>query len=90
MKTYGEWKHKSTILDVYIRFRWVVTFKFQPLYPGETSPRCPLDRKLGGPLQGLETLALQPVAVTIELQRDFSYLHIFNIYLYLVVFLVNF
>jgi hypothetical protein len=53
-------------------------------------PRYPFDRKLGGPLQRLETLALDPIAVTIELQRDFSDLHIFNIYLHFTSILINF
>jgi hypothetical protein len=34
----GEWRYSSTILDLGIRWRWVVSFTLRPLYPGEKSP----------------------------------------------------
>jgi hypothetical protein len=37
------------ILDLGTIWRWVVSFTPQPLYPQGKSPRCPLDRRLGGP-----------------------------------------
>jgi hypothetical protein len=45
----GEWRYSSTILDLGTRWRWVVSFKPQPLWPGGNSPWFPLDRMLGGP-----------------------------------------
>jgi hypothetical protein len=44
MKTYG-----STILDLSTRWRRVVGFMPQPLYPQEKSPWYALYRRLGGP-----------------------------------------
>jgi hypothetical protein len=41
-----EWRYSFTILDLGIRWRWVVSFTLQPLYPPGKSPRCPLDRML--------------------------------------------
>jgi hypothetical protein len=39
MKKKGEWKYSSTILDLSTRWwRWVASFKLQPLYPQEISP----------------------------------------------------
>jgi hypothetical protein len=37
------------ILDLSTRWRWVVSFTSQPLYPQGKSPWYPLDRRLGGP-----------------------------------------
>jgi hypothetical protein len=37
------------ILDLGTRWRWVVSFMSQPLYPQEKGPWYPLDRRLGGP-----------------------------------------
>jgi len=34
---------------VVARWRWVVSFTLRPLYSRRKSPRCPLDKKLGGP-----------------------------------------
>jgi hypothetical protein len=36
------------ILDLGIRWRWVVSFMRRPLYPQGKSPCYPLDRRLGG------------------------------------------
>jgi len=44
MKTY--WR---SILDLGTRWRWVVSFTPQPLYPQGNSPWYPLGRRLGGP-----------------------------------------
>jgi hypothetical protein len=49
------WRHTGKcrcnyiVLDVDTRWRWVVRLTPRPLYPGEHSPRYPLDRSLGGP-----------------------------------------
>jgi len=37
------------IVNLSTRWNWVDTFTFRPLYPRRKSPRCPLDRRLGGP-----------------------------------------
>jgi hypothetical protein len=42
-----EWRYSSTILDLSTRWKWVVSFTPQPLYPWVRSPRYPLDWKLG-------------------------------------------
>jgi hypothetical protein len=45
----GEWRYSSTILDLFTKLRWVVSFAHRPLYPLGNNPRYPLDRKLGAP-----------------------------------------
>jgi hypothetical protein len=78
MKAY--WESEGTaprILDLATRWRWVVSFVPQPLYPQGKSPWYPLDRRLGGPqsrsgrggdeknsqtLPGLEPPIIQSVA----------------------------
>jgi hypothetical protein len=65
------------ILDLGIRWRWVVNFTPRPLYPQRKSPWYPLDRGLGGhqsrsgrggeeknsqPQPALEHPIIQPVA----------------------------
>jgi hypothetical protein len=45
----GEWRYSSTILDLSVRWRWLVSFTPQPLYPRGNSPRYSLDRNLGEP-----------------------------------------
>jgi len=37
------------ILNLGIKWKWVVSFMHRPLYPRVKSPRCPLDRRLVGP-----------------------------------------
>jgi hypothetical protein len=32
MKTYGEWRYSSTIHDLGIRWRWMVSFKPRTIY----------------------------------------------------------
>jgi hypothetical protein len=51
MKAYwGNGDIAPGILDLGTRWRWVVSFTPQPLYPqGKTLPRYPLDRRLSGP-----------------------------------------
>jgi hypothetical protein len=50
MKTYwGSGDIAPRILDLGTRWRWVVSFTPRPLYPQETSPWYPLDRRLGEP-----------------------------------------
>jgi hypothetical protein len=50
MKTYwGSGGIAPRILDLGTRWRWVVSFTPQPLYPRGKSPWYPLDRRLGGP-----------------------------------------
>jgi hypothetical protein len=48
MKMYGGVEVYSTILDLSNRWRLVVSFKAQPLYPWGKSPWYPLERRLGG------------------------------------------
>jgi hypothetical protein len=48
MKTYGGVRYSSTILDLDIRCRNVVSFTPLPLHP-----HYPVDRRLGGPQAGL-------------------------------------
>jgi len=50
MKTYCECGGITPrILNLGTRWRWVVSFTPQPLYPWGKSPWYPLDRRLGGP-----------------------------------------
>jgi hypothetical protein len=44
-----EWRYSFIILDVGTRWRWVVSFTPQLLYPRGKSPQYPLDKRLGGP-----------------------------------------
>jgi hypothetical protein len=44
-----EWRYCSTILDLSTRWRSVVSFRHQLLYPWEKSTQYPSDRRLGGP-----------------------------------------
>jgi hypothetical protein len=76
MKTYGERRYSTTILDLGTRWRWVVSFTPRPLYSRGKSPRYSFNRKLGGPRSqsgrygeriffapaGNRTPAFQPVA----------------------------
>jgi hypothetical protein len=72
----GEWRYSCTILlDLGTRWRWVISFTPQPLYPWGKRSWYPLDRRLGGPeslsgccreeknlfLVGIWTLAVSPV-----------------------------
>jgi hypothetical protein len=65
------------IIDLGTRWRWVVSFATQPLYPQGKNPWYPLDKRLGElqrrsgrggeeknsqPLPGLELPIIQPVA----------------------------
>jgi hypothetical protein len=50
----GEWKYSSTILKLDIRWRWVVSFTPQPLYPGETAPGTLWIGGWVGPRTGLD------------------------------------
>jgi hypothetical protein len=45
----GEWRYSSTIPDLDIRWRWIVSFTPRPLYPQRKNPGYPLDMRLGGP-----------------------------------------
>jgi hypothetical protein len=49
MKTCGEWKYSSTIIDLGTRWKWVVSFMPLPLYPWGNNPQYPLDRRLVRP-----------------------------------------
>jgi hypothetical protein len=44
----GEWTYSAIILDLGIRWRWVVSFTHRLLYLRGNSSRYPLDRRLGG------------------------------------------
>jgi hypothetical protein len=48
MKTYGEWRYSSYILQLGNGWRWVASFTSQPLYLRGKRPRYPLDRRLCG------------------------------------------
>jgi hypothetical protein len=43
-----EWRYSLTILNLGTRWRWVVSFKPQPLYSWGFVLQYPLDRRLGG------------------------------------------
>jgi hypothetical protein len=45
----GEWICRSTVLELSTRWRWMVSFMPQSLYPLRKSPRYPFDRRLGRP-----------------------------------------
>jgi len=45
------------ILNLDIRWRWVVSFTPRPLYPWGTISRYPFDRRLGGPQIDLNAVA---------------------------------
>jgi hypothetical protein len=49
MKTYEGWRYSSTVIDLGIRWRWVVSFTPRPLNLRGKSPLYPLDRRLSGP-----------------------------------------
>lgn len=44
----GEWSYSSTILNLDIRWKWVVSFTLRPPYPQIKSSRYPFDRILPG------------------------------------------
>jgi hypothetical protein len=44
-----EWRHSSIILDLDARWKSVVRFTLQPLYPQGKNPSYPLCRRLSGP-----------------------------------------
>jgi len=82
MKAY--WGSRGTaprIRDLGIRWMWVVSFKYWPLYRQRRSPCYPLERRLGGPqsqsvgggeektlqpLLGLEPASIQPSAIPLS------------------------
>jgi hypothetical protein len=49
VKTYGEWRYRSTTLTLCTRWMSVASFTPRPVYPRGESSRNPLDRRLGGP-----------------------------------------
>jgi hypothetical protein len=48
MKTYGEWRYSSTILDLGTSWRWVVSFTPRPLFPRGNRSRYVFDKSLSG------------------------------------------
>jgi hypothetical protein len=42
------WRRMRSILNLGTRWRWVVSFRLQPLYRGISRPRYPSDGRLGG------------------------------------------
>jgi hypothetical protein len=75
MKTYGEWRYSSTILELSTRWRWVCSFTPRQIYTCRKGCLYPLDRRVPKPdwtlwraekslvLAGNQTSAsLQPVA----------------------------
>jgi hypothetical protein len=91
----GEWRYSSTIFYLGTRWRWLVIFTAQPLYPLRKSPQYQSDMRLCGPqsrfghcgekknltLPGNEPGSSNPEAVAIltELSR-FIRCHISNLY----------
>jgi hypothetical protein len=41
MKVYGDWRYGSTIIDLGIRYRWIVSFTPRQFYPKGNSPSAP-------------------------------------------------
>jgi hypothetical protein len=52
----GEWWYSSTILDLGTRWRWVVSFTPQPLYPKEKAPSTHWKGGWVGPRAGLDAV----------------------------------
>jgi hypothetical protein len=52
----GEWRYSSSILDLGIRRRRVVSFMPRPVYSQEKSTRYPLDKGVGWIPQPVWTL----------------------------------
>jgi hypothetical protein len=52
----GEWRYSSTILDLGIRWRLVVNFTPQPLYPGERAAGTHWIGGWVGPRAGLDAV----------------------------------
>jgi hypothetical protein len=79
----GEWRHSSTILDLGTRWRWVVSFTPQPLYP-----QYPLDGRLGGPqIQSgccgeEKNLLLLPVQGPLHIYTHLIYISFRNFFLF--------
>jgi hypothetical protein len=80
---YGLWRYSSTILELGIRWRWVVSFTPWLLYTRGKSPRYPLVRRMCGPQSRSERYgqqntrlelnpSRQPVALPTELSLRFS------------------
>jgi hypothetical protein len=59
------------ILNLCTRWRWVVSFMTQPLYPRGKNPRYPLDRRLGGPENRLDTVVKRKIFLPVP-GIDFS------------------
>jgi hypothetical protein len=45
----GECRYSSTILDLRVRWMWMLSYTSWPIYPPGKKRRYPLDRRLGGP-----------------------------------------
>jgi hypothetical protein len=69
----GEWRYRSTILHLGIRWRWV-SFTLLPLYSRRKSPSthcigCWVGPKVGMDTVRNRTLAVQPVVISTELSQ---------------------
>jgi hypothetical protein len=47
MKTYGDWRYSSTILDLASRWKLVVNFTHRPLYPPRKEPLISIGYETG-------------------------------------------
>jgi hypothetical protein len=43
----GEWRYSSTVLNLSTIWRWVLSFKFRPLYPQGKRSQYPLHKRPG-------------------------------------------
>jgi hypothetical protein len=69
MKTYGEWRYSSTMLDLDIRQRWVASFRSSPLYH-----RC-RDKNNLLSLQGIEPRLSIRSPIAIPTKQKWSYVY---------------
>jgi hypothetical protein len=58
----GKWRYSSTILDLGIRWRRVVSFTPRSLYSQRKIPKYPLDRRLCGPQTGLDAVEKRKIS----------------------------
>jgi hypothetical protein len=64
VKTYGEWKNSSIILNLGGGLRRPISFTTLPLYPRRNSFRHLLFRRLGGPTASLVVIGKRKISLT--------------------------
>jgi hypothetical protein len=57
----GKWRYSPTVIDLGTKWRWVVSFVPQPLYPRANRFWYPLERRLGGPQNNIIILIVMEV-----------------------------